>query len=160
MKHSILVLNGPGLEDLRDDDGDTDRDLTLAEIRDACARLCESLELELDFRQTEDQDEMRRWIGKDSRDFDGIILNSFGCSRASTVTYPAYRPAVEMIAGLKKPIVEVHINNIFSEGPEITEPAHEPGIDMGLVCGLGLHGYLLAIRAIAHRLGVKEAPGA
>jgi 3-dehydroquinate dehydratase len=28
---------------------------------------------------------------------------------------------------------------------------HEPAGAMGLVCGLGVHGYLLGIRSIAHR---------
>jgi 3-dehydroquinate dehydratase-2 len=156
-KHKILILNGPGLADLSDYDGNTYQGLTLAGIRDACEKLCESLGIELEFRQTEDQEEMFRWIAKDSEDFDGVIINPVGYSRAATVAYPIYRSAIQMIALLKKPVVEVHINNIFSQSAEITQPVHEPEGDMGFVCGLGLHSYLLAIRAIARRIGIAEA---
>lgn len=156
MKNSILVLNGPGLADLGDYDGKACRGSTLTGIRDACEGLCESLALKLDFRQTEDPDEMFRWIAKDSEDFDGVIINPVGCSRDSTVGHPVYRSAIHMIASLKMPVIEIHVNNIFSQGGEITRPVHEPAGDRGFVCGLGLHGYLLAIRALAHRLGAGE----
>lgn len=157
MKNRILVLNGPGLADPSDFDGRACRGLTLAGIRDACEGLCESLALKVDFRQTEDQEEMFRWIAKDSEEFDGVIINPVGCSRESTVAHPVYRSAIHMIAALKKPVIEIHINNIFSQGSEISRPVHEPAGDRGFVCGLGLHGYLLAIRAMARRLGAGEA---
>lgn len=157
MRQKILILNGPGLADLSDYDGNAYPGLTLAGIRDACEKLCETLGLDLDFRQTEDQDEMFRWIAKDSEDFDGVIINPVGYSRAATAAFPAYRSAMQMITLLEKPVIEVHINNIFSQSAEITQPVHEPEGEMGFVCGLGLHSYLLAIRAIARRIGIAEA---
>lgn len=152
----LLVLNGPGLADLGDYDGNTYGGLTLETIRSACEQLCRNLGIELDFRQTEDQDEMFRWIATDSEAYDGIIINPVGYSRAATISFPAYRSAIQVISSLKKPIVEVHINNIFSRSVEMTQPLHEPAGDMGFVCGLGIQSYLLGIRAIAHRFG-REA---
>lgn len=157
MTHKILVLNGPGLGDLSDYDGNTYRGLTLEKIRSECSKLCRNLGMELDFRQTEDQDEMFRWIAKDSEGYDGVIINPVGYSRAATVSYALYRSAIQMIAMLKKPVVEVHISNIFSQSAEITQPLHEPVGDMGFVCGLGVQSYLLGIRAIAHRFGLDAA---
>jgi 3-dehydroquinate dehydratase-2 len=151
MAYKILVLNGPGLADLSDYDGNTYKGLTLDKIRDACSVLCSELGIELDFRQTEDQDEMFRWIAKDSEAFDGVIMNPVGYSRAATVAFPVYRSAIQMIALLKKPVVEVHINNIYSQSAEITQPVHEPQGDMGFVCGLGINSYLLGIKAIARK---------
>lgn len=151
MTHRLLILNGPGLADLGDDDDNNDRGLTLEKVRTECSELCHSLGIDLDFRQTEDQDEMIRWMTNDSEGYDGVIINPVGCSRAATVSFPAYRSAIRTIALLRKPVVEVHINNFFSRSAETTRPVHEPAGAMGLVCGLGVHGYLLGIRSIAHR---------
>jgi 3-dehydroquinate dehydratase-2 len=156
MARKILILNGPGLADLSDYDGNTYRGLTLDEIRSECSQLCRSLRIELDFRQTEDQEEMCRWIAKDSEDCDGVIVNPVGYLRAATGSNPAYRSAIQRIALLKKPVVEVHINNIFSETAEIA-PVHEPEGHMGFICGLGVNSYLLGIRAIAHRFELDGA---
>jgi 3-dehydroquinate dehydratase-2 len=158
MTRKILILNGPGLADLSDYDDNTYRGLTLEKVRNECSKLCRSLGIGVDFRQTEDQEEMFRWIAKGSEDYDGVIINPVGYSRAATVAFPGYRSAMQRIALLKKPVVEVHINNIFSRSSEITEPVHEPEGDMGLICGLGVNSYLLGIRAIAHRfeLGVAH----
>jgi 3-dehydroquinate dehydratase-2 len=158
MTYKILVLNGPGLADLGDYDGNSYNGLTLETIRDECTKLCAELGIGLDFRQTEDQDEMFRWIAKDSEAFDGVIMNPVGYSRAATVAFPVYRSAIQMIALLKKPVVEVHINNIYSQSAEITQPVHEPQGDMGFVCGLGVNSYLLGIRAIARRFEAGATP--
>jgi 3-dehydroquinate dehydratase-2 len=151
MTRKILILNGPGLTDLGDYGDGNDRGLTLEKVRTECTELCHSLGIELDFRQTEDQDEMVRWIKKDSEGYDGVIINPVGCSRAATVSFPVYRSAIRTIALLRKPVVEVHMNNIFSRSAETTGSVNEPAGAMGLVCGLGVHGYLLGIRSIAHR---------
>ena len=118
MTRKILILNGPGLTDLGDYGDGNDRGLTLEKVRTECTELCHSLGIELDFRQTEDQDEMVRWIKKDSEGYDGVIINPVGCSRAATVSFPVYRSAIRTIALLRKPVVEVHMNNIFSRSAE------------------------------------------
>lgn len=63
-----------------------------------------------------------------------------------------YRSAIKMIAHLKKPVVEVHLTNIFRQGDELTKPLQGPEGEMGFICGLGLHSYLLGIKAVAKRL--------
>ena len=152
MKPSILIINGPGLDDLSDYDGNSYGDLTLPMIRDASAALCDKLGIRLDFRQTEDQDEMFHWIARDSEEFDGVIINPVGYARSATVSIGIYRSAIQVIARLKKPVIEVHINNIYRQSAEITQPLHEPEGDMGFICGFGLNSYLAAIRAIKMRL--------
>jgi 3-dehydroquinate dehydratase-2 len=157
MTRKILILNGPGLADLSDYDGNTYRGLSLDKVRSECSKLCRSLRIDLDFRQTDDQEEMCRWIAKDSEDCDGVIINPGGYSRAAAVSNPAYRSAIQRIALLRKPVVEVHINNIFSGSAEIEQPVHEPEGHMGFICGLGVNSYLLGIRAIAHRFELDVA---
>jgi len=157
MKQKVLILNGPGLGDLSDFDGNTYGRFSLQDVRNACSDLCEELGLDLDFRQTEDQDEMFRWIARDSENFDGVVINPIGYSRAASVPFPVYRSAIEMIAKLNKAVVEVHLNNIFTERASITQRVYEPEGEMGFVCGLGINSYLLAIRALAHRFRKNAA---
>jgi len=148
---TILVLNGPGLADLSAGGSQTG-DLTLGQIEDECSALCEQLGLKLDFRQTEDEEEMFRWIGKDSENFGGLIINPVGSLKGDSVDFDRYRSAIGMVAHLKKPVVEVHTANIFREGSGVTKPLQASEGEMGFICGLGLRSYLLAIRAIAKRL--------
>jgi len=153
---SILIINGPRLDDLSDYDGNSYGGLTLAKIRQACDALCTKLGVRLDFRQTEDQDKMFQWIARESEEFDGVIINPVGYSRAATVSLGIYRSAIQVIARLKKPVIEVHINNIYRQSAEITQPLHEPEGDMGFICGFGLHSYLAAIQAIKSRLDNRD----
>jgi len=157
MTRTLLLLNGPGLADLSDYDGNSYGNLTLEGIRKDCSALCDELGLTLDFRQTDNQDEMFRWIAKDSEAFDGVIINPVGYSRAATVTFELYRSAIQLIAHLKKPVIEVHITNIYRQSAEITQPLHEPEGDMGFICGFGKLSYLLAIRVVARKLDAQIA---
>ena len=149
---TLLILNGPGLADLSDYDGNTYGNLTLAGIQDECLSLCEQLGIKLDFRQTDDEEEMFRFIAKYSEDYDALIINPVGFSRAASVQFEMYRMAIKTIAHLKKPVIEVHITNIFREGTEITKPLQAPEGEMGFICGLGVNSYLLAIKAVERRL--------
>lgn len=149
---TLLILNGPGLGDLHDYDGNTYDNLTLQKIEEACGSLCGDLGLQMEFRQTDDEDEMFRWIVKDSESYDALIINPIGYARAATVEFEMYRSAIKMIAHMNRPVVEVHITNIFSTGAEITKPLQAPVGEMGFVCGLGQYSYLVAIKAINRRL--------
>lgn len=148
---TILILNGPGLADLTDG-GDRYAGVTLEQIRDASAALCAEVGMNLEFRQSDEYDEISRWIAGDSGRFDALIINPVGHLKFGAVDSDMYRSATEMIAQLRMPVIEVHLNNIFREGDELIRPLRGPLGETGLVCGLGLHGYLLAIKAAAKRL--------
>ena len=156
-QNKLLVINGPGLADLGNYDGNSYGNLTLAKIKDECSVLCDQLDAHLDFRQTDDEDEMFRAIAKDSDNYDALIINPIGYSRAASVEFEMYRSAIKMIAHLKKPVIEVHITNIFQQGAEITKPLQVPEGEMGFVCGLGVYSYLVAIKAVNRRLNDKHA---
>ena len=152
---SILILNGPGLADSGGRDGNGGDNLSLEQIEEGCSALCERLNLKMDFRQTDDQDEMSRWIIRSSEAFDALIINPGGHSRAASMEPELYHSALKMIAHLDRPVTEVHIANIFNRGTESTRPLQVPEAEMGFICGLGLHGYLLAIKAANQRLQAR-----
>jgi len=160
MKPTLLILNGPGLADLSAYSGHWYGDFTLDDIRTACQAACDELGFDLDFRQTDNQDEMFRWIAKDSEAFDGVIINPVGHSREMMMRFELYRSAIQVIATLKKPVIEVHITNIYREIKDVTQPLHEPEGDMGFICGFGKLSYVMAVRTIARRLKASATASA
>ncbi len=150
-EQALLILNGPGVTDQRLG-ADGDDDLTLERIRDRCAIRCGQYGLGLDFRQAGDDEEMARWVAEDSEQFAGLIINPAGCQEPGDIDPPMLRSAISRIAHTKNPIIEVHVTNIFRDSDRPTRPLQAPEAKMGFVCGLGLHGYLLAIDAVAKRL--------
>ena len=98
MRTKILIINGPGLGDLTDYDGNSYGGLTLPAIRERCEQLCDELQVDLDFRQTDDQEEMCQWIAKASENFDSLIINPVGYSHAASVELGFYRSAMQVVA--------------------------------------------------------------
>jgi len=141
------MLNGPGL-------GESSAD----GARRACAELCRELGLQLDFRQSDDAAQMCRWMADDSAGADGVIINPASRAHAGIAGSLDYRAAVLSLALSHRPVVEVHLDNIFAPGVDDAPPPFAARGDMGLVCGLGRQGYLLAIRAVASRLGIDGSP--
>lgn len=70
-------------------------------------------------------------------DYDGIILNPGGYTHTSVAIGDA-------IAAIKTPVIEVHISNIFGR-EEFRKLSHVSGKAKGVISGLGLEGYRLAV---------------
>lgn len=155
---SLLILNGPGLDDLRRLDSNFDSELTLDRIESECRKLCDKHGIALTFRQGNVVDELFGWITKDAAEFDALIINPIGYySYEAYETFEQYRSAIKVLAHLKKPVVEVHLTNIFRHGADLVEPLREPDAKIGFICGLGLHSYLLAIESITQRANQAES---
>jgi len=69
--------------------------------------------------------------------FDGIIINPGGYTHTSVALGDA-------IAAITTPVVEVHISNIFGR-EEFRKLSHVSGKSVGVISGLGLAGYELAL---------------
>lgn len=69
---------------------------------------------------------------------DGIIINPGGYTHTSVAIGDA-------IAAIKAPVVEVHISNIFGR-EEFRKLSHVSGKSVGVISGLGLKGYELALQ--------------
>ncbi len=128
----LLILNGPGLADLDD-------------IQAACAALCQRLALELEFRQVSNGAAVRDGLVTAGSECDALIVNP-GAVAAESLG------AVEVSC---QSFIELHPDNLFTR-VQPAEPLRLPNIKTGLVCGLGVHGYLLAIRAIAGEAGATD----
>ncbi len=69
--------------------------------------------------------------------YDGIIINPAGYTHTSVALGDA-------IAAISTPVVEVHISNIFGR-EEFRKLSHVSGKSVGVISGLGLRGYELAV---------------
>lgn len=143
MSRKILILEGPGLDSTDGHDP-------------AIGTLCDELGLVPDFRQSDDLEELCRWISDDGRRVDAVVINP-GMQADGTPAGPVCRSAIGSIADGNRPVVEVHLHNIYRHLAEPADRPHQPVGDVGLVCGLGRHGYALAIRSIASRLAPQAA---
>ena len=148
---TVLILNGPGLADL-EAGGDRQGSVMLEQIREESASECKIHGLQLEFRQTDDQDEMFHWITGDSKNHCALIINPAGNIQADSIDFEGYGSALRKAAQLNKPVIEVHISNIFKEETGQTVPLQGPAGEMGFVCGMGRFSYLLGIQAVAGQL--------
>jgi 3-dehydroquinate dehydratase-2 len=138
---TILVLNGPNLNLLGVREPATYGRDTLADIEEACLERAAVLDLNLDFRQSNHEGQLVEWVQEARENADGIIINPAGYTTTSVAILDALK-AVEL------PVIEVHLSNIhrreaFRHNSLISQAAR------GVICGLGAHGYLLALDAMA-----------
>ena len=76
--------------------------------------------------------------------YDGLIINAAGFTHTSV----AIRDALTIF---KKPSIELHISNIYKR-EEFRHKSLISGVVTGIICGLGVNGYILAINAMQELL--------
>jgi 3-dehydroquinate dehydratase II len=131
----ILVLNGPNLGTLGRREPEVYGTKTLADLERLLSGRAKELGVELLFRQSNHEGQLIDWI--ETEPGDAIIINPGALSHYSLALADALR-------GSGKPVVEVHISNVFSREPErhrmVTAAAAK-----GVISGLGFEGYLAAL---------------
>ena len=150
--NKLLIINGPGLSDLSNFNEYGYEDLTLKKLQKKCLETCKLLGIDLDFFQTDDQSELYEKLSDGLERFDALIINPVGYSHASKLDLDVYNSNIKTSAIKNKPVIEVHIANIFQDGESVSEPVIVAKSDVGFICGLGVNSYELAIRSIHEKL--------
>ena len=138
---TVLVLNGPNLDRLgrREPEvyGSTSYDDLVAMIE------AEATELGLNVvvRQSNSEAQLLDWLHAAADAGDPVILNA----GALTHTSIALRDAS---AELRAPLIEVHISNVHAR-EEFRHHSYLSAVATGVLVGLGVQGYLLALRYLA-----------
>lgn len=140
MTHHILILNGPNLNMLGTREPEIYGSQTLADLEHLCTTHAASLSITIRFEQSNHEGELVDAIQKVATEYDGLIINAGAFSHTSVAIHDA-------LLILKKPIIEVHLSNIFQREAfrhhsYVSKPAK------GVICGFGAHGYVLALDAI------------
>lgn len=94
--------------------------------------------VEISYFQSNIEGELIDEIQRIGFDFDGIIINPGGYTHTSVALGDA-------IAAVKTKVIEVHISNIFGR-EDFRKLSHVSGKSIGVISGLGLKGYELALK--------------
>lgn len=135
----IAIINGPNLNLL----GTREVDIYGNEnFESFFAKLQQQFPaVELSYFQSNVEGELISEIQRVGFTADGIVLNPAGYSHTSVAIGDA-------IAAVKAPLVEVHISNIFAR-EEFRKHSYVSAKAKGVISGLGLKGYALAIEWLA-----------
>lgn len=137
----VAVLNGPNLNMLGTREPDKYGTATLDDVEALCAEAAEELGLAIDFRQTNSEGELVTWIQECRDRADGIVINPAGYTTTSVAVLDAL-----LAVGL--PVIEVHITNIHRR-EEFRQHSLVSKAATGVIAGLGVAGYALALQAMA-----------
>jgi len=144
MTQTILVLNGPNLNLLGTREPATYGYETLADIAALCERTASSLGLAVEFFQTNHEGELLDRIHSARGRCAGILINP----AAWTHTSVAVRDA---LAAVELPVIEVHLSNV-DKREAFRHHSYVSPIAVGVICGLGSHGYRLGLEHFVHLL--------
>lgn len=132
----IAIINGPNLNLLgkREPDvyGNESFDDYLQKLRDKFSGITVS------YFQSNVEGEIINEIQRVGFSYDGIILNPGGYTHTSVAIGDA-------VASISTPVIEVHISNIYGR-EDFRKLSHVSGKAKGVISGLGLKGYELAIQ--------------
>ena len=140
MKNNIIVINGPNLNLLGEREQSQYGSVTFAELKNNCLKYSKTLEINIEFSQSNIEGEIVTIIQEAKVKYDGLIINAAGFTHTSV----AIRDA---LAIFKKPSIELHISNIYKR-EEFRHKSMISDVVTGIICGLGANGYILAINAM------------
>lgn len=137
MKH-IEIINGPNLNLTGRREPEVYGTTTMEEVIDGLRKMFP--DVEISYYQSNVEGELIDRIQQAGFGADGLVVNLGGYSHTSV----ALRDA---LLAVPAPKVEVHISNIFAR-EEYRHNSLITSACRGMICGLGLQGYELAIRSI------------
>lgn len=140
----VLVLNGPNLNMLGKRQPQIYGRETLADVEKACRAEAERLSLAVEFAQSNHEGTLVDLIQAAREKNSGIVINAGAFTHTSVALLDALNAA-------ELPVVEVHISNIYKR-ESFRHHSYISPAAVGVIAGLGIQGYLLALQALAARL--------
>lgn len=144
MTSPVLILNGPNLNMLGQREPEKYGKATLSDVEALCTTTASTLGLAVDCKQSNIEGEMVTWIQQARTSYAGIIINPGAYSHTSIAIMDALLAA-------EKPVIEVHLTNIHAR-EEFRHHSYVSKAAKGVICGLGIDGYALALQAMAKLL--------
>jgi 3-dehydroquinate dehydratase II len=131
----IAIINGPNLNLL----GKREPEIYGTQTFEDYLEIMKSKFPDVDFRyyQSNVEGELINEIQRVGFTADGIVINPGGYTHTSVALGDA-------IAAIKTRVIEVHISNIFGR-EDFRKISHVSGKSVGVISGLGLKGYALAV---------------
>jgi len=143
----VLVVNGPNLARLGRRQPELYGTQSLADIEALMGETAATLEVAVEFVQTESEAEIVRQVHRADDEFDGLILNPGGLTHYSVAILDA-------LLCVSLPTVEVHLTNLAAR-EEFRQCSLTTRGAGGRVDGFGADGYRLALLGIVGMLTVS-----
>ncbi len=137
----IVVLNGPNMNMLGLRQPELYGAATLDDVEQLCAEIADGLDLAIDFRQSNLEGELVSWVQESRTRAQGIVINPAGYTTTSIALMDA-------LLAVDLPVIEVHITNIHRR-EEFRQHSYVSKAAVGVIAGLGVRGYALALQAMA-----------
>lgn len=141
----VLVLNGPNLNRLGKRQPEVYGSTTLADVEKQIHERAAELGVSVDCRQSNHEGQLIDWVHEAADAGWPVIINPGGFTHTSV----ALRDALAEVAD-GAGFIEVHISNVHAREP-FRQHSYLSAIARGVIAGLGTHGYLLALEALAKR---------
>ncbi len=142
----VNVLNGPNLGRLGRREPGVYGHTTHDELAALVEREAAGLGLTAVVRQSDSEAQLLEWIHAAADAGEPVILNAGGLTHTSV----ALRDAC---AELRAPLIEVHISNVYAR-EEFRRHSYISPVATGVIVGLGVQGYLLALRYLVSTRGL------
>lgn len=136
----ILVVNGPNLNMLGSRQPEVYGRDTLADIESSCRQHAATLGIDIEFHQSNHEGDLVTWIQGARGRCAGIVINAGAYTHTSIAILDALLAA-------EVPAIEVHLSNLHQR-EDFRHQSYVAKAAKGMICGLGSHGYLLAIDAL------------
>jgi 3-dehydroquinate dehydratase II len=149
----ILVLNGPNLNLLGVREPAVYGAATLADVERLCREAGERLGHRVDCRQSNHEGVLIDAIHEAGRahaagSLIGVVFNAGAYTHTSIALHDA-------IKGASVPVIEVHVSNVHAREAFRHHSWLSP-VAVGIIVGLGVDGYALAIEALVRRAAHKQ----
>ena len=131
----IAIINGPNLNLLGKREADIYGNISFEQFLESLKN--KYADIEISYFQSNVEGELINELQRVGFEYDGIVFNPGGYTHTSVAIGDA-------IAGIKTPVVEVHISNVLAR-EDFRKLSHVSAKAVGSIVGLGLKGYELAI---------------
>jgi len=142
---SVLVLNGPNLNLLGTRQPEIYGKTTLADVETMCADYAAANGFAVACAQSNHEGGLVDAIHAAKGVHDGVVLNAGAYTHTSIALHDA-------IVGVELPVVELHLSNIHAR-ESFRHTSFIAPVAVGMICGFGARGYVLALDALLGHLG-------
>lgn len=145
----ILIINGPNINFLGIREKNIYGNNTYDDMCKYLEKEAKSFGIDVNFVQSNIEGEIVNFIQNTYGKYDGIVINP--------AAYTHYSIAVlDALKAVGLPAVEVHISNVHAREEFRRKSVTAPAC-VGQVCGFGIYGYVMAMKALINHCGHEKA---
>jgi len=149
-----MVLNGPNLNLLGMREPEQYGKDTIDDVAVLCRKAALPYQCEIDFRQSNHEGDLIDFIHEantliNKGELLGVVFNPGAYTHTSIALHDA-------IKGTNVPVIELHISNVHAREP-FRQHSYISPVASGIIVGMGIYGYVLAIQAVIHSTAQVKA---